>query len=90
MARVLEAVGNAARSGVALRSLRVLPDGAHWSVNVDAFAAGSDQSASSQAADRFRRALSESPVFNDPLGPPVIRNAPKSGSEISAGYRVRR
>jgi Tfp pilus assembly PilM family ATPase len=90
MARVLETVGNAAQPGVALKALRVLPDGRHWSVNVDAFAAGSDRSASVQAAERFLRALSGSPIFNDPLRVPVIRDAPEGGSEISAGYRVPR
>jgi Tfp pilus assembly protein PilN len=84
MARLLDAVSNAAPQGVTLTSLRALPDGRHWSVSFDAFAAGRDQ------ADRFLRALSESPMFGEPLGPPTRRSAPAGGVEITASYRVRK
>ena len=90
MARVLETIGNASRDGVTLRSLRVVPEGHYWNVSIEAFSAGSDESASRRAADRFLGALSESPVFGEPLRPPVIRFAPQRGSEITGGYRVRR
>jgi len=90
MARMLEAMAQAAQQGVTLRSLRVLPDGGHWSVSFDAFAVGGDEAASRQAADRFLRALSESATFGEPLRPPMRRFLPAGGVEIAAAYRVRR
>ena len=90
MARVLEAVAQAAPQGVTLRSLRVLPDDGHWRVSFDALAAGGDEAASREAADRFLRALSESAIFGEPLRPPTRRFLLAGGVEIAAAYRVRR
>jgi len=91
MARVLEALANAAPQGVTLRSLRVMPDDGHWNVSFDAFAAGTDQTRASQAAESFLRALARSPLFNEPLQPPTRRFVPDAGGvEIAAGYRVRK
>ena len=53
MARVLEAVGNAAPQSVTLRSLRAMPDGDHWNVSFDAFAAGTDQTRRAPGRRRF-------------------------------------
>jgi hypothetical protein len=90
-ARVLEAVANAAPRGVTLRSLRAMPDGGHWNVTLDAFAAGVDQTLAHQAAESFLRALARSPLFDEPLQPPTRRFAPAAGGvEIVAGYRVRK
>ena len=90
MARLLEAVANAAPPGVTLRSLRALPDGPDWRVGVDAFAAVRNQIVSRRAADQFLRALLESPVLGEPLGPPTLRDGPTGGVEIAASYRVRK
>jgi hypothetical protein len=91
LARVLETVANAAPQGVTLRSLRAVPDGDHWSVSFDAFAASGDQAAARQAADLFLRALARSPVFDEPHRPATRRFVPDAGGvEIAAVYRVRR
>ena len=91
MARVLEALANAAPQGVTLRSVRAMPDGGHWNVSIAAFAAGADQTLARQAAERFLRALARSPLFGEPLRPPTLRFAPDAGGvEIAAGYRVRK
>jgi len=90
MARLLEAVANAAPPGVTLRSLRALPDGPDWRVEVDAFAAVRNQIVSQRTADQFLRALLESPMFGEPLGPPTLRDGVTGGVEITASYRVRK
>jgi hypothetical protein len=84
MAGLLETVSNAAPKGLTLTTLRALPDGIYWSVSLDASAADPEQ------ADGFLRALSESPVFGEPLGPPTRRSVPTGGVELAASYRVRR
>jgi hypothetical protein len=84
MARLLERVSNATPKGVALPTLRALPDGRHWTVSLEALAADPEQ------ADRFLRALSESPIFGEPLGPPTRRSVPTGGIAIAASYRVRK
>jgi hypothetical protein len=86
MARVLEAVTNAAPPTVALRSLRGSHDGSQWSVSVNALAAGSDETAAREAGDRVLRELS---VLGEPLQPPTIRFLPGTGVELAATYRVR-
>jgi Tfp pilus assembly PilM family ATPase len=88
MARVLESVARAAPQGITLRSLRALPDGSHWNVSLDAFAAG-DETVSRQIADHFLRALSEAPRFGEPIRQPARRFGP-DGVEIAAVYRVRK
>ena len=90
MADLLTIVGNAARPGVTLKSLRALADGRHWHVSVDAIAGGANQDDSRQSADRFLRALSESPAVDEPLDSHVGRFTPSNGTEISIGFRVRR
>ena len=90
MARVLEAVGNAAPRSVTVRSLRVTPDGAYWNVTLDAVAAGAHQTVARQAADAFLRALDESPTFDERLHAPTRRLVPGAGVEIAAAYRVRK
>jgi Tfp pilus assembly PilM family ATPase len=89
MARVLEALANAAPQGVTVRSLRAMPDGGHWNVSIDAFAAGADKALARQAAESFLRALARSPLFDEPLQPATLRFAPDArGVAIAAGYRV--
>lgn len=91
MAGVLEAVANAAPREVELRSLRAVPDGGHWKVGFDAFAAGANQAAARDAADRFLRALAQSPMFAEPLRPAAHRFMPDAGGvEIAAEYLVRK
>jgi hypothetical protein len=90
MAQVLEAVGNAAQHGVTLRALRALPNGDHWNVSLEAFAANADPLAARQAADRFLRALADAPQFAEPLRAPTRRVVPAAGVEIAAAYRVRK
>lgn len=90
MARVLESIANAAPHGVTLKSLRALPDGNHWNVSVEAFAAGDDAAAARRIAEDFLRALAESPWFAESLRPPTRRIVPESRVEISTAYRVRK
>jgi hypothetical protein len=90
MARVLEAVGDAAPRSVTVRSLHVTPDGAYWTVTLDAISAGADQTVARQAADAFLRALDASPTFDEPLRAPTRRFVPGAGIEIAAAYRVRK
>jgi hypothetical protein len=90
MARLLEAVANAAPPGVTLRSLRALPDGPDWRVAIDAFAAVRNQIVSRRAADQFLGKLLESPMFGEPLGPPTLQDGPTGGVEIVASYKVRK
>ncbi len=90
MARVLEAVANAVPQGVTLRSLRAVPHGSHWKVSFDAFAAGANETAARESADRFLRALAQS-SFNEPLRPATQRFvADAGGVEIAADYLVRK
>jgi Tfp pilus assembly PilM family ATPase len=89
MARVFEAVGNAAPQSVTVKSLRAAADGDSWNVTLDAFAAGADQAAARQAAERFLRALEQAPIFNGRRQPPRRRLvAAAGGVEIAAAYRV--
>ena len=91
MARVLEAVAKAAPQGVTLASLRAVPDGRHWNVSFDAFAAGADEAVARQAADRFLRALAQSSTFEEPLRLSMRRFVPDArGIQIAASYRVRK
>jgi hypothetical protein len=90
MARVLEAIGNAAPPSMTVGSLRVTPDGAYWNVTLDAVSAGADQTVARQAADAFLRALDESPIFDERLHAPTRRFVPGAGIEIAAAYRVRK
>lgn len=90
MARVLEAVANAAPAGVTLTSLRAMPDGSHWTVSVDAVAAGRDVAAARVAAEEFLRELADSPSLGDPLRRPMRRVVPGAGVELAAAYRVRK
>ena len=90
MARVLDAIANAAPAGVALKSLRALPDGSHWTVGVEAVAASRDIAGARVAADEFLRELAASPSFGDPLRRPTQRVVPEAGVEVAAAYRVRR
>jgi hypothetical protein len=90
LARVLETVAKAAQSGVTVKSLRASRDGEQWTINIGAFAAGSDQAAARQAVDRFLRALEASPIFREPLRAPASRFLPDAGGvEVTATYRVR-
>lgn len=91
MARILEVLANAVPQGVMLKSLRALPDRNHWNVSFEAFAASRDPVAARQAADRFLRALDDSPMFGEPLRPPTRRIVPDAGGvEIAAAYKVRK
>ena len=89
VAGVLAAIGNVAQPGVALTSVRASREGDQWLVNIDAVAEGTDQLASRNTADRFLRALAESPL-DEPIHPPVIRYAPPTDSAVSATFRVPR
>ncbi len=91
MARVLEAVASAAPPGVTVNSLRAEQEGDHWNVSLGAFAAGADQSAARESADRFLRSVDQSPIFEELLQPPTRRFVAASGGvDISAAYRVRK
>jgi hypothetical protein len=90
MARVLEAVGNAAPPSVTVRSLHVTPDDAYWTVTLDAISAGADQTVARQAADAFLRALDASPTFDERVRAPTRRFVRGAGIEIAAAYRVRK
>ena len=90
MARVLEAVANAAPQGVTLKSLRALSNGNYWNVSVEAFAASRDVGDARARAEDFLRALAALPLFADPLRSPTRRDVPQSGVEIAAAYRVRK
>jgi len=91
IARVLEALANATPQGVTVRTLRAMPDGSHWTVSFNAFAAGADQTLARQAAESFLQALARSPLFGEPLQPPTRRFVPDAGGvEIAARYRVRK
>jgi hypothetical protein len=90
MARVLEAVANAAPRGVTVKSLRALPNGNYWNVSVEAFAANRDVGDARVTAEDFLRALAASPLFAEPLRSPTRRDVPESGVEIAAAYRVRK
>ena len=91
MARVLEAVGLAALPGVKVTSLRTEQDLDHWKLTLDAFAAGANESAAREIADRFLRALDQSPIFDEQLQPRTRRfvTAP-GGVDIAAIYQVRK
>ena len=88
LARVLEAVATAAPPGVTLKSVRASRDGNEWNVSVNAVAAGRDGAAAQQAADRFLRALSASPMFGEPLRPPTSKSL-QDAVDVAAIYRVR-
>lgn len=88
LARVLETVASAAPPGVTLKSVRASRDGSEWNITVSALAAGRDGAAAQQAADRFLRALSASPMFGEPLRPPARRSL-QDGVDVAATYRVR-
>jgi Tfp pilus assembly protein PilN len=89
MARVLEAIANAAPQSVTVRSVAMTADGPHWTVRLDAFAAGADRTIASGAADEFLRALEQSAIFDERLQPPTRRFGPAAaGVEIAAAYRV--
>jgi Tfp pilus assembly protein PilN len=90
MARVLEAIANAAPKGVTLKSLRALPDGNYWNVTVEAFAPSRDVGEARVTAEDFLRALAASPLFAQPLRSATRRDVPGSGVEIAAAYRVRK
>ena len=90
MARILEAVGNAAPPGVAVRSLRVTSDGTYWIVTLEALSANADQAVARQAADEFLRSLDESATFDARIHAPSRRFVPGAGVEIAAAYRVRK
>lgn len=91
IAGVLEAVVNGAPQQVALRSLRVMPDGGHWKVSFEALAAGEDEAAARDAANRFMRAIAQSPMFAEPLRPATHRFVSSAkGVEIAADYLVRK
>jgi hypothetical protein len=91
MARLLEAVSNAAPPNITVTSMRAAQEGEHWNIRLDAFAAAADQQAARQAADTFFRALEQSPVFDDRLQPPTRRFVSTAGGvEIAAAYLVRK
>jgi Tfp pilus assembly PilM family ATPase len=91
MARVMEAVANAARPGIAVKSLRAVPDDGHWNVSVEATAVDRDPIVARRAASGFLEALEASPVLAEPIGVPTLRVVPDSGGvELSASYRVPR
>jgi Tfp pilus assembly PilM family ATPase len=91
MARVLEALANAAPPGLTLRSVRAIPDGDHWKVSLEAFAANRDPIVARQTGDLFLRELAASAVFAEALDPPTRRIVPDTGGvELVASYRVRR
>ena len=88
MARVLEALANAAPQGVTVKSLRAMPDGGHWNVSFDALAAGADEL---RAPGRREFPTRAAVVADEPLQPPTRRFVPDAGGvEIAAGYRVRK
>ncbi|HUP41114.1 MAG TPA: hypothetical protein VM115_13405 [Vicinamibacterales bacterium] len=91
MARVLEAIGSAAPPGVKVTTLRAEQDRDHWNLTFDAFAAGANESAAREVADRFLRTLDQSPMFDERLQPPTRRFvAAPGGVDIAAIYRVRK
>lgn len=90
IARVLEALANAAPGGVTLRSLRVEPEAGHWTVSFDAFAAAQDRAAARALADRFILTLEASSLFREQLRPPTHRFVTDAGVEIAAHYLVRK
>jgi Tfp pilus assembly PilM family ATPase len=91
MARVLEALANAAAPGIALRSFGASSGGSHWNVSFEAIALGRDQTEARRSIDQFVGALSESRVFAESVRPPTRRVTADGGViEISATYRVRK
>jgi hypothetical protein len=91
MARVLEAVSNAAPQRVTVKSLRASANGDSWNVTLEAFAAGANRAAARQAADQFLLALDQAPIFSERLEPPTPRFIETAaGVAIAAAYRVRK
>ena len=91
MARVLEALANAAPPGIRLRSLRATSDGSYWSVSFEATAAGRNEAETRRSIDQFTEALSASAVFAESIRPPIHRVAADGAiGEIAATYQVRK
>jgi hypothetical protein len=91
MARVLESIGNAATQGVTLTALRVTAEGDDWRVEINAIGADRDRAAAHQTIDQFLRALSDAPMFAEPITSPTRRVLTAVGGvEVFAVYRVRR
>ena len=89
LAAVFETIATAAAAApeVTLKSVTAARDGNEWSIGVNAVATG-EGAVARQAADRFLRALSASPVFGEPLRLPASRLGP-DGVDVAASYRVR-
>ena len=88
LARVLETVSDAALPEITLKSVNASRDGSEWNISVNALAAGRDGAAAHEAAERFLRALSASPLLGQPVRPPTRRSL-ADGVDVAATYRVR-
>ena len=73
LARVMEALSQAAPAEVAIVSLRVDPLAASWRLVIEGQAEGTDAGAAHDAFSRFVKALEASPLLGRPASPPSLR-----------------
>jgi hypothetical protein len=73
LARVMEALSQAAPADVALSAVRVEPGSASWRIVVEGQAEGADAGAAHAAFTRFLKALESSAALGRPVAPPSLR-----------------